>query len=228
MFRMFQMFRILYKQARVCEQVCFTQTHPITLQESSMHYYISDTHFGVSTKRDRQLLTAMSDTFTHPEEDTDLWILGDFADTSANYTQLINIAATISSMVTRTHLIYGNHDGAFLSHCRRSGIQPFDTVFGFNAMLDAGRYVTLCHYPLALPPSDKGYALYGHIHNGKTTDDEALRRVQYIQSIPRALNVSADILPYFRPATLDQLISVNEVWKAGLDFAPSCRSSSGK
>ena len=72
-------------------------------------------------------------------------------------------------------------------------------------IVDNGRRVCLCHYPLASYENSiyGGYHVYGHIHNNR--NDIAYK---LMENVPNAYNASADVIG-FTPKTLDELISLH-------------------
>lgn len=133
-----------------------------------MIFYIGDTHFG-----DRRVMELANRPYAAVDEmDRDIlykwnlrvekgdtvYILGDFAfDDEA--------ARIIDRLRGKKVLIMGNHDRVL----SRRIFRKFDRVETIYSILDNGRNVCLCHYPLlSYDRSVYGrYHVFGHIHNNK-------------------------------------------------------------
>ena len=118
----------------------------------------------------------------------------------------------VMPMIPRTSdgqlLITGNHE-----KCDSAGFQAcFESEDKFSEILDEGRKVFLCHYPILFFPGQHkdGYMLYGHVH---TTQDYDLIEKWKADMEKEGLNSKifnvgcmVDYMNY-TPRTLDELIA---------------------
>ena len=144
---------------------------------------------------------------TDPEDLT--WILGDFCFRDAErWSQLL------SWLNGRKALILGNHDAASAVGTEKVRAQLED-VAEYREILDNGRHVILCHYPiLAFRDHYFGwYHLYGHVHmsyewNVTENAKRLLQRLYVRDDVCRMYNVGA-MLPAmaYTPRTLDEIVA---------------------
>jgi calcineurin-like phosphoesterase family protein len=103
------------------------------------------------------------------------------------------------------HLIIGNHDSKWM---KRTDLDDyFASVEKLAELVDDGRKVTLCHYPLMTWSGRDSYMVYGHTHNNKNDSYWPL-----LATMERALNASVEINDY-KPVTLDELITNNVAFR---------------
>lgn len=183
-------------------------------------YYLSDLHlchrqmalrrgFPSIEAHDQTLLENLRHRST--PNDT-LFLLGDLFAYTFDSGLLEQLHSTPGHLV----LIRGNHE---TRHWLRKADpellhRTFDDILAAAEVTDAGRLVRLCHEPRPELHADDTYLLYGHLH------DQPPRREDWkaVCANPRALNVSAEIGAYAtgrwgEPATLDQWMFFNEVWR---------------
>lgn len=165
-----------------------------------MIYYISDTHFGDErimklSKRPFGDVDEMNNVLIEKWNDKvsvcdEVYIIGDFAfnDKIAN--------EVLDSLNGRLHLIIGNHD-----NLSEETLKRFATVDQILTIVDSGRSVCLCHYPLLSYENSiyDGYHIFGHIHNN-------IADIAYkiTENIPHIYNCGVDVND-FAPQTLDEL-----------------------
>lgn len=146
------------------------------------------------------------------EKDT-VYLLGDVA------TDLIDEAIKyIKELNGKKVLVYGNHDEQFLGHYRDSGC--FEAVESLLSIIDEGRDVTLCHYPLLSfkESTRNGYHVFGHTHNNPA---EYNRYV--IDQNSHAFNAGVDVTD-FQVCSLDDLISKkNPEWLSKIKLSDAER-----
>lgn len=172
-----------------------------------MIYYISDIHFGHRNvigmdNRPFETIEEMDEILIHRwnerviDED-DVYIVGDFA-----YRNGRTADWYLKRLKGRKHLIIGNHDLATLRNAK--SMELFASVEKMNMVIDNGRMVSLCHYPVAEWNGKRhgGFHVHGHIHCRR--DDV----YEFMSRFDRALNAGCMINGY-RPATLDELIQNN-------------------
>lgn len=180
-------------------------------------FYIADPHFGhkgmlkqrpgfqTVQEMNQALLTAWT---AHVRPQDDVYILGDLF----CYREDLELLRRLPG---RLRLICGNHEASWLHHI--DAARYFEAVWPDAAQIvDNGRVVRMCHYPrpALCPEGPDGYFLYGHLHGSPPRSEEYRRACLH----PRALNVGADVSYFaageYRPATLDEWISFNRVWRA--------------
>ena len=172
-----------------------------------MIYYISDIHFGHRNvigmdNRPFETIEEMDEILIHRwnerviDED-DVYIVGDFA-----YRNGRTADWYLKRLKGRKHLIIGNHDLATLRNAK--AMELFASVEKMNMVIDNGRMVSLCHYPVAEWNGKRhgGFHVHGHIHCRR--DDV----YTFMSRFDCALNAGCMINDY-RPATLDELIENN-------------------
>ena len=163
-----------------------------------MIYYISDTHFRDKTIFDKcnrpfKSLKEMEDTIIQNwnkriNNDDIIYVLGDLVkDDDASAIQIFE-------------------------DIRESDI--FETIKFIDLVLDKGRKVCICHYPLMdwMEFNRKGSLVYGHIHNKTAKNGKAYKLMKkFYKNLP-AYNCGVDVCG-FEPRTLDELIYLKEVNK---------------
>lgn len=177
-----------------------------------MNRYISDLHFGHKNilkadqrpwdnvdDMDRGMIEFWNSTVA---DDDDVWILGDFTYRAPRHVQWY-----LGQLKGRKHLILGNHDRLLMED--RSALLYFESVDKSTEIVDEGRRVVLCHYPIA---EWNGYYrgswhVFGHIHGRKDT-----RVYEFIRGEERMLNCGAMVVGY-RPAAFEELVEANRRYK---------------
>ena len=103
-------------------------------------------------------------------------------------------------------LIHGNHDMKNIKD--RNFMLPYKKHSSYMEIVDNGRNVVLCHYPIEEWDGYwRGYYhIHGHVHGRED-----------IQKIPRRYNASVDVTEY-GPVTLDWLIEKNKENGAGWEW----------
>ena len=172
-----------------------------------MIYYISDLHFGHAKviemdrrpfsgieEMDEALIRLWNERVSEQDE---VYILGDFA-----YRNGYAAGWYLSRLNGQKHLVIGNHDRHTLRD--ESAMRCFLSVEKMTHVVDQGRNVSLCHFPIAEWNGKRhgGYHVFGHLHGRR---DEVY---QFMSRYDRALNAGCMINGY-RPVTLDELIENN-------------------
>lgn len=172
-----------------------------------MIYYISDLHFGhrnvigmdgrpfaTIEEMDAALIRLWNERVT---DEDDVYIVGDFA-----YRNGYTATWYLRQLKGRKHLIIGNHDRLTIQDTK--AMEYFASVEKMNRVVDDGRIVSLCHFPVAEWNGKRhgGYHVYGHLHIRR---DEVY---EFMSRFDKALNAGCMINGY-RPATLDELIENN-------------------
>ena len=134
-----------------------------------MIYYISDLHFGhrnvlemdgrpfeTIEDMDEILIRLWNERVT---EEDDVYIVGDFA-----YHNGYTATWYLRRLKGRKHLIIGNHDRHTLQDAK--AMEYFFSVEKMVRVMDNGRTVSLCHFPVAEWNGKRygGYHVHGHIH----------------------------------------------------------------
>lgn len=177
-------------------------------------FYIGDSHFshrGILNSRpqftsiqemDDALLTAWR---SRVRPNDTVYIVGDLFGFRANIDILENLTGQLV-------LVCGNHEETWLPHVEPN--RYFSRVCDTAKITDDGRTVAMCHWPRPdlYPKEEDGWLLHGHLHGTPP------RREDWIDLCrqPRTLNVGADIAMFtgiLAPATLDEWIFFNEVWR---------------
>ena len=172
-----------------------------------MIYYIADTHLGHANiirlnnrpfksieEMDRKIIDNWNK-IVKPEDD--IYIVGDLM------YKCPDPGKYLAQLSGKKHLIKGNHD----KYIKNKGMQKyFESISLIEDIMDGGRRVILCHYPMV---EWDGYFrnsihIYGHIHNN--IENKAYK---VMKEIPNAYNAGADILD-FTPCTLDDVIRKNK------------------
>lgn len=182
-----------------------------------MIYYISDTHFRDQAifdkcKRPFKSLSEMEETIIRKwnskvKKDDIVYVLGDISKDDDNSS--IEIFRNLNGT---KHFIVGNHDQLILKDIQDSNV--FESVKFIDLVMDNGRKVCVCHYPLMdwMEFNRKGILVYGHIHNKTAKNGNAYAMMKnYYKNLP-AYNCGVDVCD-FEPKTLDELIQLKEVNK---------------
>lgn len=177
--------------------------------------YLSDLHFDHETilafdnrpfnsvAELGEALIARWNAVVEPEDLT--WILGDFCPgTGARW------RALLGRLNGRKALICGNHDAPESVEAARDLLED---VAEYREIVDGGRHVVLCHYPI--PSFHNHYQgwihLYGHVHsafewNIAEHSKRLLKNLYLRPDVCRMANVGA-MLPYmdYTPRSLEEL-----------------------
>ena len=146
---------------------------------------------------------------TDPEDLT--WILGDFCSGNAE-----RWCELLSRLNGRKALILGNHDDPSVLNVEAVRARLEDTA-EYREILDKGRHVVLCHYPiLAFRDHYFGwYHLYGHVHasyewNVTENAKRLLQKLYVRDDVCRMFNVGAMIPSMgYTPRSLDEIAGVS-------------------
>ena len=134
-------------------------------------------------------------------DDDDIYILGDvfyhYKNDKAQFLQKLN---------GKLHLIVGNHDYEMLNN--ETALARFESVHNLKRIIDDGRMVVVCHFPIASwNMKDHGaYHVFGHIHS--KINEETL----FMMKQERAFNAGCMINNY-EPCTLEELEKNNLLFK---------------
>jgi len=180
--------------------------------------YIADMHFDNDSiiaydnrpfdsveEMNEALVSNWNRVVTDPEDLT--WILGDFcAGDTERWRELL------SRLNGRKALILGNHDDPASVSSEPVRTQLED-VAEYREILDKGRHVVLCHYPiLAFRDHYFGwYHLYGHVHasyewNVTENARRLLQRLYVRDDVCRMYNVGAMIpVMAYTPRSLEEI-----------------------
>lgn len=119
--------------------------------------------------------------------------------------------AILEQLTGHLILIEGNHDALWLQHI--SPMDYFEAVCPQLEIEDRGRLVRMVHEPDLEQLPERGYLLYGHVHNNPWHHPQWPQ----LRAEDRALNVGADIAlsvgGFFSPATLEEWMEYNRVFK---------------
>lgn len=183
------------------------------------NFYIADTHFGHQNvlKYDArpfgdlgEMEAALVRNWNRAVTDTDtVYILGDFI-WGKNQSEWLRLAERLRG---KKVLLRGNHD------LRREGMPPellarFEAVTDYLEIVDEGRHVTLCHYPILFYHGSyrpNCYMLCGHVHATRENDylEDCRRRMRGDPQAGRGnvYNVGC-MMPYmnYTPRTLDEIV----------------------
>ena len=196
-----------------------------------MNYYISDLHIGHANAikldgRPFKDLNEMHQTIinnwnSHVKTDDTVYILGDFI-----WYKEKNWPFYVEPLAGKKVLLRGNHDPRRFSEATR---RLFLYIEKLDEIVDEGRNVVICHYPIPCFRSDfspTSYMLYGHIHQTveyelikemrKTIEAHAADRV-----MPTGNFISVDAtMPYmdYTPRTLDEIIAGDEAYRQTEDY----------
>ena len=172
-----------------------------------MIYYISDLHFGhrnvigmdgrpfeTIEEMDETLIRLWNERVT---DEDDVYILGDFAYRNGNAASWY-----LRQLRGRKHLVIGNHDRVTTRD--QQAMAYFVSAEKLDWVMDNGRSVSLCHFPVAEWYGKRygGYHVHGHLHNRR---DEVY---EFMARFDRALNAGC-MLNGYRPVTLEELVENN-------------------
>lgn len=172
-----------------------------------MNLYISDLHFGHANviKHDSrpfadvdEMDRVMMDRWNAAvNEDDDVYVVGDFCYRSGRTTEWY-----LSRLKGRKHLIVGNHDWRTLKN--DMAMAMFVSVDQLLEIEDNGKFIVLCHYPMAeWNHSIRGsWHIYGHIHVNKN------KTYEFMRTLDHALNAGAPLNGY-APVPFDVLVENN-------------------
>ena len=180
-----------------------------------MIYYISDLHLGDQrifnlSKRPLSSLDGYENCLIEKwnqkvNEDDDVYILGDLANGDAK-----KVRNFFSKTKGRKHLILGNHDEDYLAEY--SLTKSFVSINRLDYIIDDGRKVCICHYPLLdwFSGNEIIYHVFGHIHNKNAANSGYMyKQIKDYYSDKPAFNASVDVIN-FEPVTLNELIKLKE------------------
>ena len=176
-----------------------------------MLYYISDPHFGHANviwlcdrpfddveEMDRVIMENWNSRVSDEDE---VYLLGDLA-----FRNTRPVEEYLSSLKGRKHLIIGNHDRSWMPGFDTS--KYFESVDNLLYIVDQGRQVVLCHYPMMTwPHVRESYMVFGHIHNNPDAQYWPLIKMSELM-----LNAGVEVNGYM-PVTLDELIANNAMFK---------------
>ena len=184
--------------------------------------YIADMHFDYDSiiaydnrpfdsveEMNEALIANWNRVVTDPEDLT--WILGDFCSGNAE-----RWCELLSRLNGRKALILGNHDDLAVLKAEAVRARLEDTA-EYREILDKGRHVVLCHYPiLAFRDHYFGwYHLYGHVHasyewNVTENAKRLLQKLYVRDDVCRMFNVGAMIPAMgYTPRSLDEIAGVS-------------------
>ena len=184
--------------------------------------YIADMHFDYDSiiaydnrpfdsveEMNEALIANWNRVVTDPEDLT--WILGDFCSGNAE-----RWCELLSRLNGRKALILGNHDDPAVLKAKAVRARLEDTA-EYREILDKGRHVVLCHYPiLAFRDHYFGwYHLYGHVHasyewNVTENAKRLLQKLYVRDDVCRMFNVGAMIPSMgYTPRSLDEIAGVS-------------------
>jgi len=177
-------------------------------------YFTADLHFGHSeiigfcerpfsdvSEMNRVLINNWN---SRVSKEDHVFIVGDLYYGGRDAAGLKEAVSTVSKLNGILHLVAGNHDFPYLKNMDYHYL--FADVDQIRYLKHEGKYLYLCHYPMA---EWSGYFrgswhIYGHIHNAKNT------AYQYMKTQEKALNAGVDICG-FTPVTFEELIQYNDV-----------------
>ena len=177
-----------------------------------MNLYISDLHFGHANvikhdsrpfsdvdEMDRVMMERWN---AMVNEDDDVYVVGDFCFRSGRTAEWY-----LSRLKGRKHLIVGNHDWRTLQNDK--AISLFVSVDSLLEIEDNGKFIVLCHYPLAeWNHSMRGsWHIYGHIHNNRN------KTYEFMRTLDHALNAGAPLNGY-APVPFDVLVDNNRKYNS--------------
>lgn len=170
-----------------------------------MNYYIADTHFGHDAilrfsnrpfENIKEMNEAIITNWNAKVSETDtVYILGDFSYKGGDPTKYLK------RLPGNKILVRGNHDGKLIS---APNLKDYvSEVCDLKTVVDGGRRVVLCHYPMVEWDGYYNGALhfYGHVHNTFHNDT-----TKYASGMKNAYNVGVDIIG-FEPRTLLEIIN---------------------
>lgn len=177
-----------------------------------MNLYISDMHLGHSNvigfdrrpfaDRDEMDDCLIERWNARVSEDDHVYILGDFTYRSGRPASWY-----LERLKGHKHLVIGNHDRNTLKD--ENACRHFESIEIMQLVLDEGKQIVLCHYPIAEWYNSRhgSYHIYGHIHNSKDATYE------YMRTLDHAYNAAACINNY-TPASFDEIVSNNAAFQA--------------
>lgn len=176
-----------------------------------MIYYISDLHIGHKNairfderpfadidEMEREIVRRWNDKVG---TDDDIYILGDVF-----YHYKGDKAEFLKKLGGRLHLIVGNHDFEILKN--EAALGCFESVDKLRQIIDDGRHVVMCHYPIISWNKKHfgAYHVYGHVHS--KVNEETM----FMMKQERAFNAGC-MINNFEPCTLDELERNNRLFK---------------
>ena len=191
-------------------------------------FYTSDLHLGHGNvirfdgrpfsdikEMEETIIKNWNDTVTR---DDTVYILGDFCwDKENEWIRLLK------SLNGNKVLIRGNHDLKQMSTGLRN---CFQDVKDYKEIVDNGRRVIMCHYPIPFYKcdySDSTYMLYGHLHI--TIEEDLMQEIKELIKKRDVREKSSNRCHFYncwlgyygyKPATLDQII---EKWEGNNESA---------
>lgn len=182
------------------------------MEVTGMNLYISDLHFGhrnVINFDNRPFLDVDEMDYalielwnSRVQPDDHVYVIGDFCYRSGRTPDWY-----LKKLRGHKHLIIGNHDQCILNNPK--AMSYFESTDKMLHVVDDGRQVCLCHFPLAEWNKSKhgSWLIYGHIHNRK---DDAY---EFMKTREHALNAAACINNY-TPASMNELIRNNAAFQS--------------
>ncbi len=163
--------------------------------------------FNSAEEMNEALIKNWNHAVTDPNDLT--WILGDFCSGDGSRWKEL-----LSQLNGRKALIIGNHDDP---QAIEESCGCFEEVAEYREIVDQGRHVVLCHYPiLAFHNHYFGwFHLFGHVHSSYEWNiiENAVRLTKNLyvrQDVCQMANVGA-MLPSIRytPRTLDEIFNTD-------------------
>ena len=176
-----------------------------------MIYYISDLHIGHKNairfderpfsdidEMESEIIKRWNAKVT---ADDDVYILGDVF-----YRCKKDRAEFLKKLCGRLHLIIGNHDFEILKN--EAALACFESVDKLKQIVDDGRRVVMCHYPIISWNMKYfgAYHVYGHVHTNVTEE------TMFMMKQERAFNAGC-MLNNYEPCTLSELENNNREFK---------------
>lgn len=176
-----------------------------------MIYYISDPHFGHAN-----IIRLCSRPFDSVEEmdkvimenwnlrvsdSDDIYILGDLMFRNTRPPEYY-----LERLKGRKHLMVGNHDRIWMKDF--DAAKYFESIDNLLYIVDEGRQVVMCHYPMMTwPHAKRSFMVFGHIHNNFDAD-----YWPFIERSELMLNAGVEVNGYM-PVTLDEMKERNAGFK---------------
>ena len=176
-----------------------------------MIYYISDLHIGHKNaiRFDERPFSGIDEMECEiirrwnekVSSDDDVYILGDVF-----YRFKGDRTGFLKKLGGRLHLIVGNHDFEILKD--EAALGCFDSVDKLRQIVDNGRRVVMCHYPIISWNMKYfgAYHVYGHVHTHVTEETMLMMKQE------RAFNAGC-MLNNYEPCTLSELEDNNRDFK---------------
>ena len=176
-----------------------------------MIYYISDLHIGHKNairfderpfsdidEMESEIIKRWNAKVT---ADDDVYILGDVF-----YRYKKDRAEFLKKLCGRLHLIIGNHDFDIIKN--EAALACFESVDKLRQIVDDGRRVVMCHYPIISWNMKHfgAYHVYGHVHTNVTEE------TMFMMKQERAFNAGC-MLNNYEPCTLSELENNNREFK---------------